>query len=143
MLRSRVFCRLTLQKHCAANPTTCTCYMLHLFAHPVGSCFILSHTSTNTLLCLFAHTLIYTPASACKESSVDSLKMVDFAIRLVNSFLNLPDSEVFGGNSNYRTTVINPPRQKGFWATLYIVLKGNILGYCVLQCNYSLPNGKL
>ena len=53
--------------------------------------------------------------------------MVDFAIRLVNSFLNLPDSEVFGGNSNYRRTVINPPRQKGFWATLYIVLKGNLL----------------
>ena len=42
MLRSRVFCGAASQKHCAANPTTCTCYMLRLFAHPVASyCMLL------------------------------------------------------------------------------------------------------
>ena len=38
---------------------------------------------------------------------------MDFAIRLVNSVLNLPDGQMrfFGGNSNYRRTIINPAHQ--------------------------------
>ena len=44
----------------------------------------------------------------------DSPGLRDFAIGLV---LNLPDGQVlfWGGNSNYRRTVINPANQKGFW----------------------------
>ena len=44
----------------------------------------------------------------------DSPGLGDFAIGLV---LNLPNGQVlfFGGNSNYRTIVINPANQKGFW----------------------------
>ena len=43
--------------------------------------------------------------------------LVNFAIRLVIFVFNLPDAQVlfFGGNSNYRRTVINPVNQKGFW----------------------------
>ena len=43
--------------------------------------------------------------------------LVNFAIRLVIFVFNLPDAQVlfFGGNSNYRRTVINPANQKGFW----------------------------
>ena len=43
----------------------------------------------------------------------DSLGLVDFAVGLVNSVLNLPNQEVifWGGNSNYRRTVINPAHQ--------------------------------
>ena len=39
---------------------------------------------------------------------------MDFAIGLVIFGLNLPDSAVFWGNSNYRRIVINPANQKGF-----------------------------
>ena len=51
---------------------------------------------------------------ACKESSVcDSLGLVDFAIGLV--IFVLRQVLYFGGNSNYRRTVVNPANQKGFW----------------------------
>ena len=41
--------------------------------------------------------------------------LVDFAIGLVNSVLNLPEGQVsFLGNSNYRRTVINAAYQKFF-----------------------------
>ena len=41
--------------------------------------------------------------------------LVDFAIRLVNSVFNLPHGQVkvFGGNSNYRSTVINAANFEG------------------------------
>ena len=38
--------------------------------------------------------------------------LVDFAIGLMNSVLNLPDRQGIGGvggDSNYRRTVVNPP----------------------------------
>ena len=43
----------------------------------------------------------------------DSLGLVDFAVGLVNSVLNLLDQQVIflGGTSNYRRTVINPAHQ--------------------------------
>ena len=51
-----------------------------------------------------------------KEVVSDNLGLVDFAIGLVNSVLNLPDGQVIfflggGGNSNYRRNVINPAHQ--------------------------------
>ena len=60
----------------------------------------------------------------------DSLGLVDFAVGLVNSVLNLPDWRVIflGGNSNYRRTVINPAHQ------IFLGL---------VHASYSLPNGKL
>ena len=46
--------------------------------------------------------------------------LVDFAIGLVNSVLNLPEGQVsFLGNSNYRRTVINAAYQKIFRASTY------------------------
>ena len=48
----------------------------------------------------------------------DSPGLVDFAIGLVNSVLNLPEGQVgFLGNSNYRKTVINAAYLKLFWAS--------------------------
>ena len=42
----------------------------------------------------------------------DSLGLVDFAIGLVNSVLNLPDGQViFLGKFKYRRTVINPAHE--------------------------------
>ena len=60
----------------------------------------------------------------------DSLGLVDFAVGLVNSVLNLPDRRVIllGGNSNYRRTVINPAHQ---------------IFFRLVHASYSLPNGKL
>ena len=45
---------------------------------------------------------------------------MDFAIRLVNSVLNLPEGQVVFilGNSKYRRTVINAAHPNIFWATL-------------------------
>ena len=50
-----------------------------------------------------------------KKAVFDSPGLVDFAIGLVTFVLNLPDGQVlfFGGNSNYRRSVINPANQKG------------------------------
>ena len=51
-----------------------------------------------------------------KKVVSDSPGVVDFALRLVNTVLNLPDGQVnFLGNSNHRRMVINPADQKGFW----------------------------
>ena len=61
----------------------------------------------------------------------DSLGLVDFAVGLVNSVLNLPDRRVIflgGGNSNYRRTVVNPAHQ---------------IFFGLVHAIYSLPNGKL
>ena len=54
-----------------------------------------------------------------KKVMSDSLGLVDFAIGLVNSVLNLPEGQVgFLGNSNYRrTSVINAAYLKLSWAS--------------------------
>ena len=45
----------------------------------------------------------------------DSPGLVDFAVGLVNSVLNLPEGQVrFLVNSNYRRVIINPAHQKFF-----------------------------
>ena len=52
-----------------------------------------------------------------KKVVSNSLRLLDFTVRLVIFVLNLPDMQVlfFGGNSNYRRKiVINPANQKGF-----------------------------
>ena len=48
-----------------------------------------------------------------KKVVSDNPELVDFAVGLVNSVLNLPDGQVnfSGGNSNLRRTVINPAHQ--------------------------------
>ena len=47
-----------------------------------------------------------------KKVVSDSSGIVDFAIGLVNSVLNLTNGQViFARNSNYRRTVINPGHQ--------------------------------
>ena len=53
-----------------------------------------------------------------KKVVSDSLRLVDFANRLVKSALNLPNRQVkFFGNSNYRRDLINPALQKIFRAS--------------------------
>ena len=65
----------------------------------------------------------------------NSLGLVDFAIRLVNSvlnFFNCPTGKgSFLGNSNYRRTVINPAHQNFFW------LVKKTLG--LVDARFSLP----
>ena len=53
---------------------------------------------------------------SAKKVVSNSRGLVDFAIGLVSSVLNLPDGQVlfFLGNSNYRRIVVNPANQKGF-----------------------------
>ena len=47
-----------------------------------------------------------------KKVTSDSPGLVDFALRLVNSVLKLPEWQVkFLGNSNYKRTGINPAHQ--------------------------------
>ena len=53
-----------------------------------------------------------------KKAVSDSLGLVDFAVGLVNSVINLPDGQVIffflgggWGDSNYRKTVNNPADQ--------------------------------
>ena len=50
----------------------------------------------------------------------DSPGLVDFAIGQVIFVLNLPDGQVlfFWENSIYRSSVINPANQRGFWGWL-------------------------
>ena len=48
-----------------------------------------------------------------KKVVSDSPELVDFNIGLVMFILNL--TAFFWGNSNYRSIVINPAKQKGFW----------------------------
>ena len=58
------------------------------------------------------------PIRHAKKVVSDSLGLVDFAIGLVNSVLNLPDRQVIllggGDSNNYRRTVINPAHQVYF-----------------------------
>ena len=62
----------------------------------------------------------------------NTLGLVDFAIGLVNSVLNLPYWQlIFGGNSNYRRTVINPAHQ------LFFRLDEMTFG--LVHARYSLP----
>ena len=54
----------------------------------------IAHTSSVRKSSLYGHIrnpILTTLVPACKESSVDSPGLVDFAIRLVNSVFNLPD----------------------------------------------------
>ena len=63
----------------------------------------------------------------------DSPELLDFAVGLVNSVLNLPDKQVnfFGENSNYRGNVINPAHQ---------ILGGLVeMTFGLVHASYSLP----
>ena len=63
----------------------------------------------------------------------NSPKLVDFAVGVVNSVLNLPNGQLnfFGGNSNSRITVINPAHQ------IFLRLVEMTLGK--VHASYSLP----
>ena len=62
----------------------------------------------------------------------NTLGLVDFAIGLVNSVLNLPYWQlIFGGNSNYRRTVINPAHQLFF--------RLDEMTFRLVHARYSLP----
>ena len=51
-----------------------------------------------------------------KKGLCNSTGLVDFAIGLVKSVLNLPDGQgKFLTNKNYRKTVLNPARQKNIF----------------------------
>ena len=59
--------------------------------------------------------------------------LVDFAVGLVNSVINLPYGQVIslGGNSNYRRTVINPA---------YQIFGGLVeMTFGLVHASYSLP----
>ena len=68
-----------------------------------------------------------------KKVVCNSLGPVDFAIRLLNSVLNLHDGQVifFWGNSNYRRNVINPAHQ--------IFFRLVEMTFRLLHASYSLP----
>ena len=68
-----------------------------------------------------------------KKVVSDSPGLVDLAVGLVNSVINLPDGQVnfLGGNSNYRRTVINPAHQI-FGGLLEMTL-------ALVHASYSLP----
>ena len=68
-----------------------------------------------------------------KKVVSNNLGPVDFAIRLVNSVLNLPDGQVifFLGNSNYRRNVINPAHQ--------IFFRLVEMTFGLVHASYSLP----
>ena len=64
----------------------------------------------------------------------DSPRLVDFAIGLVNSVVNSPYGEgSFGGNSDYRRTVINPFHQNFFELLVVEMTVG------IVHASYSLP----
>ena len=79
---------------------------------------------------------LYFPSSYsqnAKKGVSDSPGLVDFAIGLVNSVINLPDGQVnfLGGNSNYRRTVINPAHQ---------IFGGLVeMTFGLVHASYSLP----
>ena len=68
-----------------------------------------------------------------KKVVSNNLGPVDFAIRLVNSVLNLPDGQVifFLGNSNYRRNAINPAHQ--------IFFRLVEMTFRLVHASYSLP----
>ena len=69
------------------------------------------------------------------------LGLVDFAIGLVNSVLNLPEGQV--GNSSYRRTVINAANQNFFWLvkkTLELVhTSNNLLEWQAVKLTFFAP----
>ena len=70
---------------------------------------------------MFSSTCWARTTQHAQKGGSDSLRLVDFASRLVNSVLDLPNRQVIRGslgNSNYRRTVIsrNPAHQKLFSA---------------------------
>ena len=68
-----------------------------------------------------------------KKVVSDSPELVDFAIGTANSVFNLPDEQVnfWGGNSNYRRTVINPAHQ---------IFGGLVeMTFGLVHASYSLP----
>ena len=69
-----------------------------------------------------------------KKVVSDSPKLVDFAVGVVNSVLNLPNGQLnfFGGNSNSRITLINPAHQ------IFLRLVEMTLGQVHASC-HSLP----
>ena len=74
----------------------------------------------------------FVPQLAKKVVS-DSPELLDFAVGLVNSVLNLPDKQVnfFGENSNYRGNVINPAHQ---------IFGGLVeMTFGLVHASYSLP----
>ena len=76
-----------------------------------------------------------------KKGGSDSLRLEDFASRLVNSVLDLPNRQVIRGslgNSNYRRTVIsqNPDHQKIFSGLVKMTFE-------LVHASYSLPKWKV
>ena len=68
-----------------------------------------------------------------KKVVSNSPGLVDFAVALVNSVIDLPDGQVniLGGNSNYRRTVINPASQ---------IFGGLVeMTFRLVHASYSLP----
>ena len=65
----------------------------------------------------------------------DGLGLVDFAVGVVNSVINLPNRQVIflGGNSNYRRTVINPAHHFFFFFRLVEMTFG------LVHTRYNLP----
>ena len=63
----------------------------------------------------------------------NSPELVDFAVGLVNSVLNLQDGQVnfLGGNSNSRRTVVNPAHQS--------FLRLVEMTFRLVHASYSLP----
>ena len=64
----------------------------------------------------------YNDLQCAKKAMSNSLGLEDFAIRLVNSVLNLSNWQVmfFLGNSNYKGTVVNPAHQFSFFFHFFI-----------------------
>ena len=61
---------------------------------------------------------LYEPCQRAKKVVSNSLGLVDFAIGLVNSVLNLPDGQVMClRNSNNKNCEINSAHQKAFGAS--------------------------
>ena len=63
-----------------------------------------------------------------------SPELVDFAIRLANSVVDLPNGRVnfLGGNSNYRGNVISPAHQYFFFGQVEMT-------FGLVHASYSLP----
>ena len=73
------------------------------------------------------------PSQRAKKVVSGSPGLVDLAVGLVNSVINLPDGQVnfLGRNSNYRRTVINPAHQ---------IFGGLVeMTFGLVHASYSLP----
>ena len=78
-----------------------------------------------------------TDVQRAKKLASDSPGLVDFAIRLVNSVLNLPDGQVkiFEEFKLHKNCVINPAYQNDFGAIVE-------MNFGLVHASYS-PNGNL